>query len=133
MENFKGLAHIALFTKDLEGSITFYEKLGAKVIARGEAQKPGGVNLIAMMALADFQLEIVQPWNSSTLGRDAGPWAHLAIEVSDLEGTMKTLKTCGIHTFMSEQPVELPNLFGGMKNIYFTGPNGEQIELMEKY
>ena len=44
MDTWKGLAHIALFTDDLEKTIAFYENLGGKCTMRGEAPKPQWVN-----------------------------------------------------------------------------------------
>ena len=39
MNTWKGLAHVALFTDDLEKTIAFYENLGGKCTMRGEAAK----------------------------------------------------------------------------------------------
>ena len=46
MKHITGLAHIALFTKDLETSIKFYECLGGKVTGQADVQKPLGTNHI---------------------------------------------------------------------------------------
>ena len=43
------------------------------------------------------------------------------------------LKAQGIDTFRTPEPVVLPELFGGLRNWFFTGPSGEQIELIEHF
>ena len=50
MKHFTGLAHLALYTTDLEGTIRFYELLGGQVTGRAEVEKPAGTNRLAMVA-----------------------------------------------------------------------------------
>ena len=52
MKHITGLAHIALFTKDLETSIKFYECLGGKVTGQADVQKPLGTNHIKIVSRA---------------------------------------------------------------------------------
>ena len=40
MKHFTGLAHIALFTKDLKTSTAFYEALGGVVTDHADVKKP---------------------------------------------------------------------------------------------
>lgn len=42
MKHFTGLAHIALYMKDLVTSIAFYEKLGGTVTGKADVPKPNG-------------------------------------------------------------------------------------------
>ena len=44
--------------------------------------------------------------------------------------TAQRLKAAGVDTFMTPAKKVLPNLFGGLENWFFTGPSGEQIELL---
>ena len=53
------------------------------------------------------------------------------LEVADLDAAISQLRALGIDSFRTEQPVELPGLFGGLRNIFFTGPSGELIELLQ--
>ena len=46
MKHFTGLAHIALFTKDLKTSTAFYEALGGVVTDHADVEKPTGTNHI---------------------------------------------------------------------------------------
>lgn len=128
---FKGLAHVAIYTTDMAGTIAFYERLGGETYARDSVQKPAGENKLAMIRLAGFDLEIIEPHDGTAVTPDAGVIPHLALEVADLDKAIAELRALGVDTFKTEQPVELPNLFGGLRNIFFAGPNGEMIELLQ--
>ena len=101
MKHITGLAHIALFTKDLETSIKFYECLGGKVTGQADVQKPLGTNHIKIVSMPGFDLEII-------------------------------LKAAGITNFRGgvDKAADLP-IFGGIRNAFFIGPNGEQLELLQ--
>ena len=127
-----GLAHVALFTKDMETSLAFYERLGGRCYTKAEVQKPTGVNQLAMVRLGDFNLELIQPGDGTVIQPVEGTWPHIALEVERIEEAVQELKEAGIDTFCTEQVNVMPNLFGGIKNIFFFGPNNEKIELLEQ-
>lgn len=129
----QGLAHIAVMTRDLAQSIQFYEKLGGTLLARGQAQKPGGVNQLALVQLTSFVLELIEPYDKAAmpLETQGAPLPHFAIAVDDLEQTAQALRAAGVDTFQTAAPNVLPELFGGLRNWFFTGPSGELIELMQ--
>lgn len=132
MNHITGLAHMALYTKDLEASIRFYENLGGMLTDRAQVAKPVGTNLLAMVKLADFFLEIIEPHDGSPVTPEGGLFPHLALEVDDIDAAVSNLKNAGINTFRTDVPNDMPGLFGGIRNIFFTGPNGEQLELLQK-
>lgn len=132
MKELKGLAHIAIFTKDMQESICFYEALGGIVKQRDSVQKVTGVNQLAIVALAGFQLELIEPHDGTEICACAGAIPHIAIEVADLLEAVSAVRAKGIHTFLTEKPNVLPDVFGGVQNWFFTGPSGEQIELLQK-
>ena len=127
----KGLAHIAILTTDLANSISWYEKLGGKCYDRGEVKKPTGTNQLAMVKLANLDLELIQPGDGTTVTASDGTIPHFALETDNLDATIDELRQAGITTFRTPDPVELPNLFGGLRNIFFTGPSGELIEILQ--
>ncbi len=133
MKSMKGLAHIAILTPDIEMSIKFYERLGGMCTARGSVQKPTGVNQLAMLSIWGIALELIQPGDGSGANAPEGVIPHIAIEVKDLMHAVNMLKVMGVNTFRTEQPNVLPDLFGGLQNIFFTGPSGELIELIEHF
>lgn len=126
-----GLAHIAVFTMDIEKSIAFYEKLGGKLDKRDEAHKPTGINLLALVNWAGFTIELIEPHDGTVLCASGGAIPHLAVAVDDLDKAAAAVRAAGIDTFLTGQPNVLPNTFGGLKNWFFTGPSGEQIELLQ--
>ena len=132
MKHITGLAHIALYTKDLETSIQFYEKLGGVLTDRAEIEKPAGTNFLAMVKLSGFYLEIIEPHDGSPVTPEGGLFPHLALEVDDIDGAIADLKESGITSFRTEVPNDMPSLFGGIRNIFFEGPDGEQLELLQK-
>lgn len=131
MNTWKGLAHAALFTDDLEKTIAFYENLGGKCTMRGEAPKPQWVNQLAMIEICGFALEVVQPGGGDPVAVKNDAFRHIAIEVENLEEAIEEVKSRGVDSFLGGI-TEMPGLFGGVRNAFFTGPSGEQIELMQK-
>ena len=133
MKHITGLAHIALFTKDLETSIKFYECLGGKVTGQADVQKPLGTNHIKIVSMPGFDLE---HHRANTDGTDVtaqgGLFPHIAIEVNDIDAAIADLKAAGITNFRGgvDKAADLP-IFGGIRNAFFIGPNGEQLELLQ--
>ena len=60
-----------------------------------------------------------------------GSIPHFAVYVDDLDKTAADLKAAGIISFTAPEKKVLPNTFGGLQNWFFTGPSGEQIELLQ--
>ena len=129
----QGLAHIAVLTEDMEKTIAFYELLGGTCTERASVQKPTGVNQLAMIDRGGFWMEAIQPGDGTPVTAQGGVLPHIAIEVTDLPAVAAELKAQGIDTFLTPEPVVLPELFGGLRNWFFTGPSGEQIELIEHF
>ncbi len=130
MKHFNGLAHIALFTRDLEISVKFYESLGGTVTDRADVKKPAGTNHIVMVQMPGFFLEIIEPHDGSPVTAEGGAFPHIAIEVDDIDAAVAGLKSRGITSFRTENPMSMP-IFGGIRNIFFTGPSGELLELLQ--
>lgn len=131
MKPIKGLAHIAVYTKDKETSIKFYELLGGVVTDTAESHKPTGTNLLTMVKMpGDFYLEIIEPHDGSPVTAEGGLFPHIALEVENVDETVAELRAAGIDNFRTPEPMSSP-IFGGVRNIFFFGPDGELIELMQ--
>lgn len=130
MKHFTGLAHIALYTKNLEASVKFYTGLGGLVTGHAEVKKATGTNRITMVQLPGFFLEIIEPHDGSPVTPEGGLFPHIAIEVDDIDAAIIELKSIGINSFRTETPMDLP-IFGGIRNIFFKGPDDEQLELLQ--
>ena len=130
MKHITGLAHAALYTKDLNASLKFYELLGGVVTDQADVQKPLGTNHIKIVQMPGFFLEIIEPHDGSTVTAEGGLFPHIALEVDDIDAVVADLKAAGITSFRTAEPNSLP-IFGGIRNIFFFGPDGELLELIQ--
>ena len=120
-----GLAHIGVMVRDIEASLRFYvEALGFEVTDRADM---GEVKL-AFLNIGSCLLELVQTPDASP--REAGPVDHIAMEVKDIDALMCRLTDRGVK-FASESASHSPSLLGGVKNVFFAGPDGEKLEFFE--
>lgn len=130
MKHITGLAHIALYTKDMETSLKFYETLGGIVTDHADVKKPTGTNHIKMVQMPGFFLEIIEPHDGSPVTAEGGLFPHLALEVDDIDAVVAELKASGITSFRNPEPNTMP-IFGGIRNIFLFGPDGELLELLQ--
>jgi lactoylglutathione lyase len=123
-----GLAHIGVFTTDIEKSIRFYtELLGFE---NYHSAQLGGTKL-AFIKTGSCIIELVQPEDTTAIAtRTNGIVDHVAIAVKDISKLVCRLFDEGIE-FESDDVMSLPGLFDGAKAIFFKGPNGERLELFE--
>ena len=125
-EHYQGLGHIAVRTADMDKSIAFYELIGGKLLQRAPACPPTQACELALVELAGLVVELI----ASDPGGE-GVIPHLAIYVDDVDKAAADLRSLGVDTFMTAEKAVLPNTFGGLENWFFTGPSGEQIELLK--
>lgn len=130
MTHLKGLAHIALYTNDLQASLAFYERLGGCLTDQAESRKTTGINRLAMVQMPGFCLEIIEPHDGTSFLADKSIFPHIAIEVDDIDAALADIRAAGVTSFRTEKPMDMP-VFGGIRNIFFTGPDGELIELLQ--
>ena len=128
-EHSLGLGHVAVYTRDMEESIAFYEKLGGSVKGRGGVAAPEGEKKLALIDFGGVTLELIQSPGPMPMGEGNVP--HFAILVDDLDTLAAAIQAAGVNTFLTPEKKVLPNLFGGVQNWFFTGPSGEQIELLQ--
>lgn len=127
-EHFQGLGHVAVYTREIEESIAFYEKLGGSVKGRGSVPTPEGEKKLALVSFGGVTLELIQSPAPMPMGEGNVP--HFAILVDDLDAAASAVQAAGVRFLTPEKKV-LPNLFGGLQNWFFAGPSGEQIELLQ--
>ena len=128
-ERCQGLGHVAVYTRDIEESITFYEKLGGTVKDRGNVPTPEGEKKLALVSFGGITLELIQSPTDMPMGEGNVP--HFALLVDDLDAAAEAVRAAGVDTFLTPEKKVLPDLFGGLQNWFFTGPSGEQIELLQ--
>lgn len=130
MEN-ASLHHVALHTRDMDRSIQFYRSLGATVMTTDKVVKGDGWWQLALIKWHDLVLELKTPDYAKSMElSDSGFFNHICLEVQDVDQAIEELKGKGIDTWLSKEP-NVFGAYGGLKNIFFRGPDGEQIELLE--
>lgn len=127
--HYLGLGHVAIYTRDMEESIAFYEKLGGTVKDRDGVPTPEGEKKLALVSFGGITLELVQ--DPGAMPMEAGNIPHFALLVDDLDAAAAAVQAAGVDTFLTPEKKVLPGLFGGLQNWFFTGPSGEQIELLQ--
>lgn len=129
MSNYIGLAHIGVYTKDLEASVAFYKKLGFTLENKRE-----GATAIAFMVLGGLTMELICPEDQAKVDQTPkdGIIAHVALEVKHIEDVVAELKEEGI-VEKDAKVNTMPDFLDGVKNIFFRGPSEEYIELFDYY
>ena len=132
MENiYAGLGHIAVNTNDMAESIAFYEKIGGRLLAEDKIEKPEGTLLLALVDIGGVTVELLQHPDKRPLISGAIP--HFALMVHDVDKAAEFIKATGVDTFKTPEKAVCPDTFGGLDNWFFTGPSGEEIELLKMY
>ena len=125
-QHYQCLGHIAVYTADMDKSISFYEKIGGSLHLRAPACPPEQLRELALVAFGGFLIELI----AAPVPEGEGPVPHFAVYVDDVDQTAAALRAAGIETFRTAAKCVMPNTFGGLENWFFTGPSGEQIELL---
>jgi len=115
-----GLAHIGVFVKDMQKSLDFYKRLGFNL----DKEEDIGIKL-AFISAGTCLIELVEKPDA----RENGVVDHVAMEVDNLEAAIENAKANGIEidaSTISEVPI-----LGGVKNVFFDGPDGERLEFFE--
>lgn len=120
-----GLHHIGIHVKDASVSEKFYvEALGFQKTAEFHN---GNTTLIFIQA-GSCVIELIE--NANKDERPTGTIDHVALSVKDIEPFVCRLTEKRIR-FDTGVIMTNPWLFGGAKNIFFKGPDGERIEFFE--
>lgn len=128
-EHYQGLGHVAIYTADMDASIAFYERIGGALSQQASLFTPEGEKKLALVSFGGITLELIQA--PTPMPMSEGNVPHFAIYVDDIDQTAAAIKAAGVDTFMTPEKAVLPSLFGGLENWFFTGPSGEQIELLK--
>lgn len=119
--------HVGIFVHNMQESIAFYETaLGMEV--KGRLQHNNEAVELVFLGFPGHQERIVElvGGHSDELP-EAGIVNHLAFRVSDIANEVRRLHGLGVH-FLHE---EITTLRDGSQYIFFSGPNGEHLELFQ--
>lgn len=128
---FLGLAHICIFTGNLEKSVRFYtENLGFTKVYETYIEKNDGNIKYVVVKLDRCIIELLEPDDKKDLqlGKE-GTIAHIAIEVRNLAEVVKELK--GKNVEFTTEIFGFDKLLNGVEGAFIKGPSGELIELFE--
>lgn len=133
MSYLKGLAHIGIFTKDIDVAKAFYvDKLGCELYYEKFMEEPNdNWSKFSFLKLGSLNIELIQSTDlPSERYKQLGIIDHFAIEVENIEEAVNELKVKGV-VFNNKEPIYLGDFFDGIKIIYFTGPDDLRIELFQ--
>ena len=117
-----GLAHIGIFVKNMDVSLDYYKRLGFTL----DKEENMGIRL-AFLSAGNCLIELVE--QTTLPPREAGPVDHIAMVVDDIEAAIKNANANGIDIDAGE--IATVPLLGGIKNVFFAGPDGERLEFFE--
>ena len=124
------LAHIALWTKDVELAAAFWsEFFDAEIGERYESQnRIGFVSRFVTIRDSGLQLELMQgPWVETPASREHVGWAHIALSV----GSREAVDTAARRFKLCDLLVSPPRTTGdGYYEAVATTPEGILIELV---
>ena len=117
-----GLTHIGIFVKDIDKSIGFYKRLGFSL----DKEETPSIRL-AFLSAGNCLIELVE--QKEIPARTAGTVDHVAMVVDDIHAAIANAKANGID--IDESAVSFVPILGGVKNVFFDGPDGERLEFFE--
>lgn len=117
--------HLGVVVSNLAKSEDFYcQALGCTLSGRWQNDELKAVNLLC----AGLTIELLEYVNPSQTYIPAGVINHLAFKVQDIAAQMERLTKLGV-AFESASPKIVS---GNKKIVFFRGPDGERIELVEE-
>lgn len=118
-----GLAHIGVKVKDIEASTKFYtELLGFQIDDENDL---GRVKLV-FLSNGNCLIELI---SADSVPEVPGQIDHICMEVEGIDELVAELKEKGL-VFDGEVSYGAA-IRGGIKNIFFKGPDGERIEFFD--
>jgi len=122
-----GFAHVSLTVKDIARSCRLYQDLLGFVPYDEHVNEH--MRLLLLQNGGDT-LELIQHTPGRELPTEPGPVDHIALQVENMDALVKELRGQG-YEFDDDAPNDAPEVFGGIRFIFFTGPDGERVELIE--
>lgn len=121
-----GLGHIGIPTKDIAGTIRFYESLGFTLIH--ETCNPQTGEKVVFLELAGVTVET---YESAEVAGCNGGVDHLALAVNDIEAVWKQAVAEG-YQLLDQEIQFMPFWQNGVRYFTLLGPNHEKVEFAQK-
>lgn len=117
--------HVGINVSDMDKSLHFYsEVLGFQLRRRAHVAPEVELAFLFHPDQPDFEIELV----GRPIDTDLGKVNHLAFRVENIEAEVQRLTALGVE-FTTEEP---SLILGDTKVIFFKGPDGEKLELVER-
>jgi glyoxylase I family protein len=124
-----GFHHISIQTPDFEAALRFYrDGLGMSEHVKFEI---GGRRFVLLDCGDGSYLELQEPDPSADALSGRATLAHFALAVSDLPSALDKARLAGCEITMQPKQVNLGGNLPAMV-AFFTGPNGESVELFQE-
>lgn len=117
------LAHLGLVVADADRSAQFYSQVLG--LTMGLSHVTDNLKIVNLHT-GTMTVELLEYIPAPPVKRGAGFFDHIAFTVADLDSAVKKLRKLGV-PFETETPRQAI----GHRIIFFAGPDGERIELME--
>lgn len=122
-EQINGLQHIGVPARNMEETITFYEKLGFETAF--ETVNDG--NRVVFLKFASL---VIEAYESRDTAMKSGAIDHIALDVKDIEKTYELINQEGLNT--TKDTIHfLPFWENGVKFFTIEGPNKEKVEFSQ--
>lgn len=123
----KGLEHVAIMVSDMKRSIEFYQTvLGLTLRHREWLDDQVELAFLHYIDQPNIEIELVYEKGTEVLRE--GQVNHVAFRVEQIKQEMERLRQHGI-VFDEEEPL---TVLGSIRIAFFTGPDGEILELVER-
>ena len=122
-EQINRLQHIGVPARNMEETITFYEKLGFETAF--ETVNDG--NRVVFLKFASL---VIEAYESRDTAMKSGAIDHIALDVKDIEKTYELINQEGLNT--TKDTIHfLPFWENGVKFFTIEGPNKEKVEFSQ--
>lgn len=121
----QGLHHIGIKVKNAEASAKFYQELLEFELTNDFRN---GESHLMFLRAGSCVLELIERKDIAPL--PAGHIDHVALTVENIEKMVERLREHNVE-FVTPEIGYAHWIFGGVKNVFFLGPDGERIELFE--
>lgn len=124
----KKVEHVAIIVSDMEKSIEFYTKFFSFEVRQRGQNPRREMTFLSNPNQPGFEIELIRDLVPSGPYNEKGLVNHLAFTVDNIIEVMDFFKENGM-----EFHTETPNIaIDGAKTIFFSGPNQELLQLVER-
>jgi catechol 2,3-dioxygenase-like lactoylglutathione lyase family enzyme len=136
--DFKGLAHICVYTRDIEESIAFYRdnldfRLAYQTVQNPDQEPDGFFPLhFALIEQGSCVIELLQPADLNRVKQDVdGIIEHFALAVENIEAVYERLRKVEDLEFVFPLGTCATLFDKGFNAFLIKGPSGERIEIFQ--